>query len=89
MNWFDNLIEWDRKKLKKRQKNKTQVINKDYQCVCLIAKSESIESHIKKGGYDYRIESFVHVINMGLAENLSSQLDLPEIRREITRIYNA
>ena len=68
--------------------NNTKRVDLDYQCVCLMAKSQSIESHINGGGLDYRKESFIHVINSGLKKSLSSTLNFRDIRLEISRIYN-
>lgn len=40
--------------------NKTDSINPDYQLVCLLAKSDSIEKSLKKNELYYRKESFVY-----------------------------
>lgn len=69
--------------------NKTDAINKDYQLICLLAKSDSIENSLKRGEFVYRKESFVYVINTGLSENLEIDLNFNQIKRELTRIYNA
>lgn len=68
--------------------NKTDAINKDYQLVCLLAKSDSIETSLSKGEFVYRRESFILVINTGLSEKLDYNLDFRTIKRELTRIYN-
>ena len=68
--------------------NKTDSINKDYQLVCLLAKSDSIEMSLIRGEFIYRKESFIHVINTGLTENLNYNLDFVGIKRELTRLYN-
>ncbi|RPD93051.1 hypothetical protein EGM88_13960 [Aureibaculum marinum] len=68
--------------------NKTDAINKDYQLVCLLAKSDNIENSLRKGEYIYRKESFVYVINTGLSETLEIDLDFIDIKRELSRIYN-
>lgn len=68
--------------------NKTDSINKDYQLVCLLAKSDSIETSLIRGEFVYRKESFIHVINTGLTENLDYNLDFVGIKRELTQIYN-
>lgn len=68
--------------------NKTDAINKDYQLVCLLAKSDSIEQSLKRGEFVYRKESFVYVINTGLSENLEIDLNFRQIKRELSRIYN-
>ncbi len=68
--------------------NKTQEINRDYQLVCLLAKSDSIEQSLNRGEFIYRKESFVYVINTGLSEDLEVNLNFRQIKRELTRIYN-
>lgn len=74
---------------KAHPRNKTDAINRDYQLVCLLAKSDSIENSLRKGEFIYRKESFVYVINTGLSENLEIDLNFKQIKRELTRIYNA
>jgi hypothetical protein len=69
--------------------NKTQQINKDYQLVCLLAKTDSIEESLNKGEFIYRKESLIYVVNTGLTENLEIDLDFRTIKRELSRIYNA
>lgn len=68
--------------------NKTDAINRDYQLICLLAKSDSIESSLNKGEFVYRKESFIYVVNTGLTENLDYDIDFKTIKRELTRIYN-
>ena len=69
--------------------NKTQQINKDYQLTCLLAKSDSIETSMKRGEFVYRKESFIYVVNTGLTENLNYDIDFRTIKKELTTIYNA
>lgn len=69
--------------------NKTDEIDKDYQLICLLAKSDSIESSLNKGEFVYRKESFIYVINTGLTELLDYSIDFKAIKKELTRIYNA
>jgi len=68
--------------------NKTNTINLDYQLVCLLAKSNSIESSLKKGEFFYRKESFVYVINTGLNQNLGTDLTFQQIKTKLANIYN-
>lgn len=69
--------------------NKTQVTNKDYQLICLLAKSKTIEESLKKIGEKYyRKESFIYVINTGLDTELSMKLTFPEIRSQLRLLYN-
>lgn len=70
--------------------NKTQQINKDYQLVCLLAKADTIETSLQLVGERYyRKESFVYVINTGLAADFSTSLTLGEIKTKLIQIYNA
>lgn len=69
--------------------NKTQQVNEDYQLVCLLAKADTIErSLLEFGEAYYRKETFIHVINVGLTENLCSELSFQEIKERLIQIYN-
>ncbi len=69
--------------------NCTQVINRDYQLVCLLAKSQTIEKSLKQiGERYYRKESFIVVINTGLKTDLSMSLTFDQIRTKLRLIYN-
>lgn len=69
--------------------NNIQVINRDYQLVCLIAKSNTIEKSLRMHGDKYyRKESFIVVINVGLNRDLSMSLSFEEIRTQLRFIYN-
>lgn len=68
--------------------NKTQQIDRDYQLVCLLAKTDSVENSLKKGEFIYRKESLIFVINTGLTETLDYNIDFRTIKRELSRIYN-
>ncbi len=70
--------------------NHTQTTNKDYQLVCLLAKSHNIEQSIKTVGEKYyRKESFIYVINVGLDAELSLKLSFADIRKQLRLLYNA
>lgn len=70
--------------------NNTQQINKDYQLVCLLAKSDTIEKSLQQvGDKYYRKESFVYVINTGLSVELGTHLTFNEIKSRLVQIYNA
>ena len=68
--------------------NKTDSINPDYQVVCLLAKSDSIEKSLKKNEHYYRKESFVYCINSGLNLELKADLTFRQIKTELATIYN-
>lgn len=69
-------------------KGNTQVINSDYQCVCLIAKSDSIEKSLYSGEFLYSKNDFIYVINTGLKVDLDQGLNFDQIRLQINKIYN-
>jgi hypothetical protein len=68
--------------------NKTDAINLDYQLVCLLSKSDSIEKSLKKNEIYYRKESFVYCINTGLNQELKTDLTFRQIKTELATIYN-
>jgi hypothetical protein len=69
--------------------NKTQQVNKDYQLTCLLAKSDSIENSLLRFGEKYyRKESFVYVINVGLATKVDMGLSFADLKRKLIQIYN-
>jgi len=65
---------------KAHPQNKTSIIDRDYQLVCLIEKSYSIENSLEKGEYDYSKESFIGVINRGLGLKLPYNASFQTIR---------
>jgi hypothetical protein len=73
---------------KAHPRNYTQHLNKDYQLICIMAKSDSIEQSLKRGEFFYSKESFIFVINSGLSIDLKYDLDFISIKREIAKIYN-
>ena len=72
-------------------KGNTQIINKDYQLVCLLAKSESIKKSLIKGEFYYSKPNLIFVINTGLnLENknkLSNKLTFQAIKNELKTKY--
>lgn len=73
---------------KAHPKNKTSIVDKDYQCVCLLAKSDSIEKSLNAGESIYRKESFIHVINTGLSLNIETTMGFREIKINLAHCYN-
>lgn len=70
--------------------NNTKVIDKDYQLVLLLAKSETIEKSLKMvGDKYYRKESFIYVLNSGLNQDISVSLSFDDIRNLLIQLYNA
>lgn len=58
----------------------TQVVDKEYQLTCLMAKSRTIEKSVAAGEHFYRKEAFVYVVNTGLSEQLEDSLSFADIR---------
>lgn len=70
--------------------NNTQIIDRDYQLVLLLAKSNTIEKSLKAVGEKYyRKESFVYVINTGLSVEWSNSLSFNELKQKLILFYNA
>ena len=67
--------------------NKTSVIDREYQQLCLLEKSHSIEQSINKGEFDYSKESFIGVINAGLGIGISYESTFDEIRLAVKKFY--
>lgn len=68
--------------------NNTQQIDRDYQSVCLLAKTDSVENSLRKGEFIYKKDLLIAVINAGLSKKLDSTIDFREIKIELSRIYN-
>lgn len=70
--------------------NNTQLVNRDYQLTCLLAKADTIEKSLQSvGSKYYRKESFVFVINTGLEVELSVNLSFSDIKGSLIKIYNS
>ncbi|MDD4216116.1 MAG: hypothetical protein PHZ24_02090 [Bacteroidales bacterium] len=88
--YFENLIKLTATQhyTKAHPNNKTDAINLDYQLVCLLAKSDSVEKSLKKNELYYKKESFVYCINIGLSQTLNFDLSFRQIKTELATIYN-
>jgi len=64
--------------------NNTRIINKDYQLLCLLAKSDSIEKYYNI----YSKEDFLFVLQVGLNTKLSNDIEFKEIREKLVELYN-
>lgn len=69
----------------------THTTDKDYQLVCLLSKSNSIEKSLIKGEFCYSKNSFIFVINTGLKldekQKLPEILSFDKIRSELQTLY--
>ncbi len=64
--------------------NNTQIINKDYQLLCLLSKSISIENNLDI----YSKEDFLFVIKEGLKKEFDDSISYNNLRNELTYLYN-
>lgn len=61
--------------------NHTQVIDRDYQLVCLLCKLDSIEINFRSGKDDYSLADFTNVLNIGLGTDVfNAQMDFEEVK---------
>lgn len=67
--------------------NKTSVLDKSYQAICLISKLDSIEIDYRNGNGQYSKEKFIDVINIGLEQDFSYTIDFEELKHSIINNY--
>lgn len=66
--------------------NRTQVIDRDYQLVCLLCKLDSIEINYRSGRDDYSLADFTNVLNVGLGTDVfNAQMDFEEVKYLISK----
>ena len=66
--------------------NHTQVIDRDYQVVCLLCKLDSIEINFREGKNDYSLADFTNVLNIGLGTDVfTPQMDFEEVKFRIMK----
>jgi len=68
----------------KAHPNDTNIINKDYQLLCLLAKSDSIEKY----NYIYSKEDFLYVLKIGLKQDFSNNIGFRELKTKLVELYN-
>lgn len=90
--YFENLIllTSSQHRQKAHPNSKFQLVDKEYQLVCLMAKSKTIENYIREHGETfYTKKSFVYVVNTGTHNHLLDENDsFVEIRKYIHNAYN-
>lgn len=76
--------------LKAHPNNNTHRIDLDYQLVCLLAKSHTVENYLKHVSESlYSKNGYFDVVNTGLNQELSAKLSFSEIRTELVSIYHS
>jgi hypothetical protein len=67
--------------------NKTSVIDKSYQLICLTSKLDSIEINYRNGQADYSLTDFVEVLNIGFnTDHFKPEMDYEEIKHQIVKL---
>lgn len=87
--YYENLIllTSSQHRQKAHPKGNTQIVDRDYQLTCLMAKSQTIEASLNEGDNFYRKASFVYVINTGLTEHLAETVSFADIRKFLVAKY--
>ena len=67
----------------------THTIDRNYQELCLLTKTESIEDSLKKGEMFYSLPNFIYIVNVGLKRSLPTSVGLDRIRQEICSYYDS
>lgn len=91
--YFENLIllTSSQHRQKAHPQSNFHLIDKEYQLVCLMAKSRTVEDYINKHGESfYTKKSFVYVVNTGTLQNdLQENDSFDTIRRYLHNYYNS
>lgn len=87
--YYENLIllTSSQHRQKAHPKGNTQVVDRDYQLTCLMAKSQTIEASLNEGNNFYRKESFIYVVNTGLDEHIEETISFVDIRKFLVNKY--
>ncbi len=75
--------------VKAHPSNNTRVVDKDYQLLLLLAKSDNIKKSIDKWEMIYSFEDFIHVLNTWLSSSLSISSSFSDIISELSGMYNS
>lgn len=67
--------------------NHTHSIDRDYQQECLLSKIDSIETSLKQGKDVYSKESLIHVLNIGLSLDMSTNTTFDDLRDLVKKAY--
>lgn len=87
--YYENLIllTSSQHRQKAHPRGNTQVVDRDYQLTCLMAKSQTIETSLNEGNNFYRKESFIYVVNTGLDEHIEETISFVDIRKFLVNKY--
>lgn len=65
--------------------NKTSVLDKSYQAICLISKLDSIEMDYRNGFDNYSKEKFIDILNIGFDLNIAHDVDFESLKHDILK----
>ncbi len=65
--------------------NKTSVVDKSYQAICLISKLDTIENDYKSDLGNYSKEKFINMINIGFSLNIHHTVSFEELKHLIIK----
>lgn len=69
----------------KAHPSNTSIINKDYQLLCLLSKSDSIERYSDI----YSKDDFLMVLKIGLNRNFNQDITYIDLKKELVTLYNS
>jgi len=67
--------------------NKTAILDKSYQIICLLSKLDSIEIDYYSGMENYNKNKFIDVINTGLDQSFDYTISFEELKHNIVKIF--
>lgn len=67
--------------------NKTSILDKTYQVICLISKLDSVEVDYQFGTNNYSKDSFIDVVNTGLGTSFNYTVDFEELKHSIVKFF--
>ena len=67
--------------------NRTSVIDRHYQIICLLSKLDTVEMDYMNQEFNYSKENFIDVLNVGLDTNIPYTIDFEELKHTIVKEY--
>jgi hypothetical protein len=67
--------------------NKTSIVDKSYQAICLISKLDTIENDYRSDLGNYSKENFIDIVNIGLGTEIHHTVDFEELKHYIITYY--
>lgn len=67
--------------------NKTSVVDRSYQAICLISKLDTVENDYRNDSGNYSKENFINIVNIGLGIEIHHTIDFEELKHNIITYY--